>query len=83
MTTGTAEFAKRLDQTAEETESLLEKLLADAVVADEIVRPKRLIEAVEKGCGRSWWWKARRYSGFRARRRCWPVPRSNASIAIR
>jgi farnesyl diphosphate synthase len=46
MTTGTAEFAKRLDQTAEETESLLEKLLADAVVADEIVRPKRLIEAM-------------------------------------
>ena len=46
MTTGTAEFAKRLDQTAEETEALLEKLLADAVVADEIVRPKRLIEAM-------------------------------------
>ena len=46
MTTGTAEFAKRLDQTAEETETLLEKLLADAVVADEIVRPKRLIEAM-------------------------------------
>ena len=46
MTTGTAEFAKRLDQTAEEIEALLEKLLADAVVADEIVRPKRLIEAM-------------------------------------
>ena len=46
MTTGTAEFAKRLDQTAEETEALLEELLADAVVADEIVRPKRLIEAM-------------------------------------
>jgi farnesyl diphosphate synthase len=46
MTTGTAEFVKRLDQTAEETEALLEELLADAVVADEIVRPKRLIEAM-------------------------------------
>ena len=46
MTTGTAEFAKRLDQTAEDIEALLEKLLADAVVADEIVRPKRLIEAM-------------------------------------
>src|SRR4029077_1388644 len=41
MTTGTAEFAKRLDQTAEDTEALLEQLLADTVVADEIARPKR------------------------------------------
>ena len=46
MTTGTAEFAKRLDQTAEDTEALLEQLLADAAVADEIARPKRLIEAM-------------------------------------
>jgi farnesyl diphosphate synthase len=46
MTTGTVEFTKRLDQTAEDTEALLEQLLADAVVADEIVRPKRLIEAI-------------------------------------
>jgi farnesyl diphosphate synthase len=46
MTTGTAEFTKRLDQTAEDTEALLEQLLADAVVADEIVRPERLIEAM-------------------------------------
>jgi farnesyl diphosphate synthase len=46
MTTGTAEFTKRLDQTAESTEALLEQLLADAVVADEIVRPIRLIEAM-------------------------------------
>jgi farnesyl diphosphate synthase len=46
MTTGTAEFAKRLDQTADDTEALLAKLLSDAVVADEIVRPKRLIEAM-------------------------------------
>ena len=46
MTTGTAEFAKRLDQTAEDNEALLEQLLADAAVADEIARPKRLIEAM-------------------------------------
>ncbi|MGB8400781.1 polyprenyl synthetase family protein [Bradyrhizobium sp.] len=46
MTTGTAEFAKRLDQTAEDTEALMAKLLSDAVVADEIVRPKRLIGAM-------------------------------------
>jgi farnesyl diphosphate synthase len=46
MTTGTAEFSKRLDQTAEDTEALLAKLLSDATVTDEIVRPKRLIEAM-------------------------------------
>ena len=46
MTTGTAEFAKRLDQTADDTEALLAKLLADTLEKDEIVRPKRLIEAM-------------------------------------
>ncbi|QIG95866.1 MULTISPECIES: polyprenyl synthetase family protein [unclassified Bradyrhizobium] len=46
MTTGTAEFSKRLDQTAEDTEALLAKLLSDAIETDEIVRPKRLIEAM-------------------------------------
>ncbi|WP_027580772.1 polyprenyl synthetase family protein [Bradyrhizobium sp. Ai1a-2] len=46
MTTGTAEFATRLDQTADDTEALLAKLLADTVEKDEIVRPKRLIEAM-------------------------------------
>ncbi|MGX9430630.1 MULTISPECIES: polyprenyl synthetase family protein [Bradyrhizobium] len=46
MTTGTAEFAKRLDQTADDTEALLAKLLADTVEKDEIVRPRRLIEAM-------------------------------------
>jgi farnesyl diphosphate synthase len=46
MTTGTAEFAKRLDQTADDTEALLAKLLADTVERDEIVRPMRLIEAM-------------------------------------
>jgi farnesyl diphosphate synthase len=46
--TGTAlsDFASRLDRTAEETEALLARLLSDAPVADEIVRPKRLMEAV-------------------------------------
>ncbi|MFB9266767.1 polyprenyl synthetase family protein [Bradyrhizobium erythrophlei] len=46
MTTGNAEFSKRLDQTAEDTEALLAKLLSDAIETDEIVRPKRLIEAM-------------------------------------
>ncbi|MDI4239186.1 polyprenyl synthetase family protein [Bradyrhizobium sp. Arg237L] len=46
MTTGTAEFAKRLDQTADDTEALLAKLLADTVEKEEIVRPRRLIEAM-------------------------------------
>ncbi|MCC8942895.1 polyprenyl synthetase family protein [Bradyrhizobium sp. Arg68] len=46
MTTGTAEFSKRLDQTAEDTEALLARLLSDATESDEIVRPKRLIEAM-------------------------------------
>src|SRR4051794_23087921 len=40
------DFAKRLDQTAEDTESLLEKLLSQSVLPDEITRPKRLIEAM-------------------------------------
>jgi farnesyl diphosphate synthase len=48
MTSGTllADFAKRLDQTAEDTETLLGKLLSDALLSDEIARPKRLIEAM-------------------------------------
>jgi farnesyl diphosphate synthase len=46
MTTGTAEFSKRLDQTAEDTEALLARLLSDKTESDEIVRPKRLIEAM-------------------------------------
>src|SRR5437879_9076054 len=48
MTTATAlsDFAKRLDQTAEDTEALLGKLLSDALLPDEIARPKRLIEAM-------------------------------------
>ena len=36
MTTATADFAKRLDQTAEDTEALLAKLLSDTPLPDEI-----------------------------------------------
>src|SRR6266478_2294562 len=48
MTTGTAllDFAKRLDQTAEDTEAVLSKLLSGELLPDEIARPKRLIEAM-------------------------------------
>jgi len=44
--TALSDFASRLDKTAEETEALLARLLSDAPAADEIVRPKRLIEAM-------------------------------------
>jgi farnesyl diphosphate synthase len=44
--TAPTDFASRLDRTAEDTEALLARLLSDATVADEIVRPKRLIEAM-------------------------------------
>jgi farnesyl diphosphate synthase len=45
--TGTAhDFAKRLDQTAEDTETLLAKLLSDTLETDEIARPKRLMDAM-------------------------------------
>jgi farnesyl diphosphate synthase len=48
MTTSTAsaDFAKRLDQTAEDTEALLGKLLSDTLLPDEIARPKRLMDAM-------------------------------------
>src|SRR5437660_9443341 len=48
MTTGTAlaDFAKRLDQTAEDTEALLGRLLSDTLLEDEIARPKRLMDAM-------------------------------------
>jgi farnesyl diphosphate synthase len=47
MTSGTAaDFAKRLDQTAEDTEALLARLLSDGLLPDEIARPKRLMEAM-------------------------------------
>src|SRR5437868_13689765 len=44
--TAVPDFAKRLDQTAEDTEALLARLLADAALPDEIVRPKRLMDAM-------------------------------------
>jgi len=46
--TGTApsEFAKLLDNTAEDTEILLSELLSDKLMPDEIVRPKRLVDAI-------------------------------------
>lgn len=48
MTTGTSpqEFAKRLDATAADTEALLTRLLSDAPLAGEIVRPQRLMESM-------------------------------------
>ena len=48
MTTATAlsDFATRLDQTAEDTEALLGKLLSDTLLPDEIAWPKRLVEAM-------------------------------------
>src|ERR1700757_1147096 len=45
MTTA-ADFAKRLDRTAEETEALLGQLLSDVLLPDEIARPKRLMDAM-------------------------------------
>jgi farnesyl diphosphate synthase len=48
MTTGTSpgDFAKRLDKTADDTESLLATLLSDTLEPDEIARPRRLMEAM-------------------------------------
>src|SRR5882724_4985412 len=46
MTTATADFTNRLDQTAEDTEALLAKLLSDTLLPDEIARPKRLMDAM-------------------------------------
>jgi farnesyl diphosphate synthase len=48
MTTGTtlSDFTQRLDQTAEDTEALLARLLSDALLPDEIARPKRLMDAM-------------------------------------
>ncbi|MGJ5082189.1 polyprenyl synthetase family protein [Bradyrhizobium sp. HKCCYLS3013] len=46
MTATATDFTQRLDKTAEETEALLGELLGDAPLADEIIRPKRLIESM-------------------------------------
>src|ERR1700748_448971 len=45
-TAAAADFTNRLDQTAEDTEALLAKLLADTLLPDEIARPKRLMDAM-------------------------------------
>ena len=45
-TTALTDFTKRLDQTAEDTEALLGRLLSDALLPDEIARPKRLMDAM-------------------------------------
>lgn len=44
--TALSDFSRRLDKTAEDTETLLAELLSDKALPDEIVRPKRLIEAM-------------------------------------
>jgi farnesyl diphosphate synthase len=46
MTGSVHDFAKRLDKTAEDTEALLGQLLTDKLEADEIARPKRLMDAM-------------------------------------
>src|SRR5262249_37781894 len=46
MTIAAADFATRLDQTAEDTEPLLAQLLSDTLLSDEIARPKRLMDAM-------------------------------------
>jgi farnesyl diphosphate synthase len=48
MPTGasTKDFASRLDQTADDTEAVLTKVLSDGVLPDEIARPKRLMDAM-------------------------------------
>ncbi|GAB1717236.1 MAG: farnesyl-diphosphate synthase [Nitrobacter sp.] len=48
MTSGlsSADFAKRLDRTADDTETLLGTLLSDTLQPGEIARPKRLMDAM-------------------------------------
>ena len=48
MTTGTStiDFTALLDKTAADTEALLGRLLTEAVLPDEITRPRRLMEAM-------------------------------------
>lgn len=48
MTTGASptDFAQRLDATANDTETVLTGLLSDAVLPDEIARPRRVMEAM-------------------------------------
>jgi farnesyl diphosphate synthase len=44
--TSPSDFTKRLDKTADDTEALLGRLLADDILPDEIARPKRLMDAM-------------------------------------
>jgi farnesyl diphosphate synthase len=44
--TSPSDFATRLDKTAEDTETLLSRLLSDSPLPEETVRPKRLVEAM-------------------------------------
>jgi farnesyl diphosphate synthase len=44
--TAPSDFATRLDKTAEDTETLLSRLLSDSPLADETMRPKRLVDAM-------------------------------------
>jgi farnesyl diphosphate synthase len=44
--TAVSDFSQRLDKTADDTENLLSTLLSNTVLADEIARPKRLIDAM-------------------------------------
>ena len=44
--TSPSDFAKHLDKTADDTEALLGRLLADDILHDEIARPKRLMDAM-------------------------------------
>src|ERR1700758_2661182 len=47
MTTAAAtDFAKRLDQCAEDTEAVLARVLSDTLLPDEIARPRRLMDAM-------------------------------------
>src|SRR5246500_2248654 len=47
--TALSDFTQRLDKTAEDTENLLSPLLSDTVLADEIARPKRVVDAMRYG----------------------------------
>ena len=44
-----ASFSARLDAVAHETEDLLDRLLAASTEADEISRPRRLLDAMRYG----------------------------------
>ena len=44
--TAARDFAAKLDQTADDTEAVLTKVLSDGVLPDEIARPKRLMDAM-------------------------------------